>query len=166
MRRRHLRSVLRIEAGSEHQPWSLGLFMNELAMPATRRYVVATPAARAERRVAMRATVWGYAGMMFVGPDGHLTTITTHPDWRRRGVATALLADLVVSARERGCVNLTLEVRETNRAAIALYARFGFVPAGRRKNYYSSTGDDALVMWANDITSDSYEERLTTILRR
>jgi ribosomal-protein-alanine N-acetyltransferase len=156
MRRRHLGSVLRIEAGSEHQPWSLGLFMNELAMPSTRRYLVAK----------VRSEVVGYAGMMFVGPDGHLTTITTHPDWRRHHVATHLLADLAHAARDRRCENLTLEVRSTNHEAIALYTKFGFAPAGLRKNYYSALGEDALVMWAHDIGSDEYASRLERIVER
>jgi ribosomal-protein-alanine N-acetyltransferase len=66
-------------------------------------------------------------------------------------------------AREREAKNLTLEVRVGNLGAQALYRGFGFVPAGIRKNYYSETNEDALVMWANDIDSDEYAQRLAGI---
>jgi ribosomal-protein-alanine N-acetyltransferase len=55
---------------------------------------------------------------------------------------------------------MTLEVRVANRVAQALYYRFGFQPAGIRKNYYAETNEDALVMWVDDIDSDDYARRL------
>jgi ribosomal-protein-alanine N-acetyltransferase len=54
-------------------------------------------------------------------------------------------------------------VRPSNVAAVALYQRFGFAPVGVRKNYYRETNEDALVMWATDVQSDAYRERLATI---
>src|SRR3546814_16103779 len=59
--------------------------------------------------------------------------------------------------------NLTLEVRAGNRAAQLLYQRFGFVPAGIRKGYYVETNEDAIVMWANDVATPEYAERLAAI---
>jgi ribosomal-protein-alanine N-acetyltransferase len=66
-------------------------------------------------------------------------------------------------ARERECSHLTLEVRVSNAPAQELYRRFGFRPAGIRKNYYIETNEDALVMWADDIGTDEYAERLEAI---
>jgi len=153
MRRRHLRSVLRIEAQVYPRPWSLSLFLSELALRATRAYVVAR----------CDGVVVGYAGLMLTGDDAHITTIAVDPAWHRGKIATRLLHHLATVARERDCSHLTLEVRVSNAPAQELYRRFGFRPAGIRKNYYIETNEDALVMWADDIGTDEYAERLAGI---
>jgi ribosomal-protein-alanine N-acetyltransferase len=155
MRRRHLRSVLRIESQVYPRPWSLSLFMSELALRSSRAYYVAR----------VDGLVVGYAGLMMSGDDGHVTTIAVDPAWHRHKIATRLLLTLAREAIRRGAVNLTLEVRVTNKGAQELYRRFGFVPAGIRKNYYVETNEDALVMWANDIDSDEYAMRLDVLAR-
>lgn len=153
MRRRHLRSVLRIENHAYPRPWSLSLFLSELALRNTRSYLVAR----------VETTVTGYAGLMFTGEDAHVTTIAVDPGWQRQGIGTRLLVALARDARRRGAVNLTLEVRVNNHGAQALYGRFGFKPAGVRKNYYIETNEDALVMWAEGIDSHEYAEHLRAI---
>jgi ribosomal-protein-alanine N-acetyltransferase len=153
MRRRHLRSVLRIEAQVYPRPWSLSLFMSELALRTTRAYHVA----RAQ------GTVVGYSGLMFSGADAHVTTIAVDPAWQRHKVGTRLMLNMAWLARHRGARNLTLEVRVANRVAQALYYRFGFQPAGIRKNYYAETNEDALVMWVDDIDTDDYARRLDAL---
>ncbi len=150
MRRRHLRSVLRIEAQVYPRPWSLSLFMSELALRSTRAYTV----------VRAGGMVVGYSGLMLHGEDGHITTIAVDPAWHRRGIASRMLLNIARTAVARGARHLTLEVRVSNTAAQALYRKFGFSPAGVRKNYYAETNEDALVMWANDIDADDYQERL------
>jgi ribosomal-protein-alanine N-acetyltransferase len=139
MRRRHLRGVLRIENQVYPRPWTLGLFMSELGFRQSRVYLVAR----------VGTAVVGYAGLMLVEPDGHVTTVAVDPAWHRRGIATRLLLAIAREAAELGAQNLTLEVRMSNDPAKALYRRFGFAPAGMRKGYYAETGEDALVMWAN-----------------
>ena len=153
MRRRHLRSVLRIEAQVYPRPWSLGLFMSELALRSTRAYYVA--------RIA--GTVVGYGGLMVSVDDGHITTLAVDPAWHRHKVGTRLMLALARDAIARGVVGLTLEVRVGNAPAQELYRRFGFVPAGIRKNYYVETNEDALVMWAHDIDTADYRRRLERI---
>jgi len=150
MRRRHLRSVLRIEASVYPRPWSLGLFVSELTLRSSRCYCVA--------RVADE--VVAYSGLMLCDEDAHVTTIAVDPGWQRHKLGTRLLLHLAREARLRGARHLTLEVRVGNQAAQALYHRFGFVPAGIRKNYYSETNEDALVMWASDIDDTEYGKRL------
>jgi ribosomal-protein-alanine N-acetyltransferase len=153
MRRRHLRSVLRIEAQVYPRPWTLSLFLSELALRSTRVYTVA----RAQGMVV------GYCGLMLTGPDAHVTTIAVDPQYHRQGIASRLMANMARQALERGARHLTLEVRVSNQPAQSLYRKFGFHPAGIRKNYYIETNEDALVMWADDIDSDSYVARLARI---
>ena len=97
--------------------------------------------------------------------DGHITTVAVDPIWHRHGIATRMLLALARGAKQRGCKNLTLEVRMSNAGAQSLYQRFGFVPAGVRKGYYPETGEDALIMWANDIDAQPYAARLAAIDR-
>jgi ribosomal-protein-alanine N-acetyltransferase len=153
MRRRHLRAVLRIEALVYPRPWSLGLFLSELGLREARCYLVAR----------VGPTVVGYAGLMVVADEGHVTTVAVDPVWQRHGVATRMLLGLARAGVARGCTSLTLEVRMGNAGAQALYRRFGFVPAGVRKGYYQETNEDALVMWAHDVDTPAYAERLAEI---
>ncbi len=153
MRRRHLRSVLRIESQVYPRPWSLSLFVSELALRSSRAYYVAR----------VGGEVVGYAGLMVSCDDGHVTTLAVDPAWHRRSIGTRLLLTVAGEAIRRGATSLTLEVRVSNQAAQALYRRFGFRPAGIRKNYYVETNEDALVMWAHDVDSPEYLRRLTEI---
>ena len=68
------------------------------------------------------------------------------PEWRRQGVAQALLTDLLAALRARGIRSLTLEVRASNRPARSLYEKNGFFQAGLRKNYYFQPVEDALIL--------------------
>jgi ribosomal-protein-alanine N-acetyltransferase len=153
MRRRHLRSVLRIESTVYPRPWSLGLFNSELSMRGSRCYRVAK----------VGPAVVGYAGLMHAAGEAHVTTLAVDPTWHRCQIGTRLLLALAHAAREWGCTGLTLEVRMGNAPAQDLYRRFGFAPAGVRKGYYAETGEDALVMWAHDVDGPAYAERLVEI---
>lgn len=156
LRRRHLRTVARIEEDCYPRPWSATLFLSELAQRTSRRYCAAT----------IGPMVVGYAGLMLVMDEGHVTTLTVDPAWHRRGIGTVLLLDLARAAPRLGARHLTLEVRTGNHAAQTLYRRFGFAPAGVRRNYYAETGEDAIIMWAYDIDSAEYGERLSLIEAR
>jgi ribosomal-protein-alanine N-acetyltransferase len=153
MRRRHLRSVLRIENTVYPRPWSLGLFMSELAIRTGRVYVVA--------RVGQ--AVVGYAGLLFSVDDGHVTTIAVDPAWQREKIGTRLLLELSRRAIAQGAKNLTLEVRVSNDGAQAMYKAFGYAPAGVRKGYYIESNEDAIVMWAHDVDLAAYGDRLDEI---
>jgi len=155
MRRRHLRGVVRIESQVYPRPWSHSLFVSELALRSSRAYVVA----RVGREVV------GYAGLMMSMTDGHVTTIAVDPAWHRRGIGTRLLLTLAHEAIDRGALAMTLEVRLSNRAAQEMYKRFGFNAVGVRKGYYADTGEDALVMWAYEISEPPYGRLLAGIAR-
>lgn len=90
--------------------------------------------------------VLAYGGMMTVLDEGQITNVATHPDYRRQGLGAAVLGALVAGARERGLAEITLEVRPSNLAAIALYSRFGFLAVGRRPRFYTQPVEDALIM--------------------
>jgi len=150
MRRRHLRSVLRIEAQAYPTPWTHGLFVSELALRSSRVYVVA----RVGREIV------GYAGLMMTLTDGHITTVAVDPDWQRHGIATRLLVTLAQEAIARNATALTLEVRLSHHGAQRLYQRFGFKAVGVRKGYYADTGEDALIMWAYEVDQPEYSELL------
>jgi ribosomal-protein-alanine N-acetyltransferase len=156
MRRRHLKSVIAIEQRIFPSPWSIGLYLGELAQPATRAYYVA----RIDQEVV------GYGGMMMVVGEGHVTNIGVAPEWQRHGIGRRLLLALAREARHRSAQHLTLEVRVTNTGAQELYRQFGFVPAGIRKNYYAEVNEDALIMWAHDVDTAEYGLRLDAIEAR
>ena len=90
--------------------------------------------------------VLGYVGMMHVLDEGYLSNVAVDPACRRQGVAKALIAELLRRAGEFSLAFVTLEVRESNTPAIALYEGFGFAPVGRRKNYYDAPKEDAVLM--------------------
>lgn len=158
MRRRHVRGVLAVERLVYPRPWSPALFASELAQHDTRRYVVAlTP--HPERSLFGRKVV-GYAGVMVAAGEAHVTTVAVHPEHHRQKIATRLLLTILEDARALGAEAATLEVRVANRGAQRLYRGFGFAPVGVRPGYYVETDEDALIMWAHDLQSASYGERL------
>jgi ribosomal-protein-alanine N-acetyltransferase len=153
MRRRHVREVIAIENTIFPRPWSAALYLSELAYGPSRHYYVAI----------VDGAVVGYTGCMVVEDEAHITTVGVAPSWQRHRVASRLLYRLASDVRDEGVRSLTLEVRMTNHGAQELYRRFGFTPAGIRKNYYAEVNEDGLVMWAHGVESEEYGERLATI---
>ncbi len=153
LRRRHLRNVVQIEEANYPRPWSSTVFLSELAQRRSRRYTVAT----------IGPLVVGYSGLMIVAEDGHITTLTVDPAWHRRSIGTVLLLDQARATPPLGVRHLTLEVRASNSSAQMLYQRFGFAPVGVRRNYYPESGEDAIVMWARDVDTAEYAQRLADI---
>ena len=90
--------------------------------------------------------VLGYVGMMFVLDEGYISNVAVAPAFRRQGVANTLISALMTRAEELSLAFVTLEVRAGNEPAKALYAKHGFVPVGRRKNYYDLPKEDAILM--------------------
>jgi ribosomal-protein-alanine N-acetyltransferase len=140
-----LDEVMVIERASFQTPWSQGAFRYEL----TQNRVAHCTVIRVGRRIA------GYLCLWEIGHEIHITNVAVHPEFRRRGVARALLAAMLDGARRRGVALIFLEVRPTNAEAIGLYGSLGFQVIGRRKGYYFDTGEDALVMEAKLATADS-----------
>ena len=160
-----LEAIARLESelfGAE--AWSRDLLAAELAAShgpmADRRYVVVDSqegdgdgdadeaADRAAGAGPNGPRILGYAGLYHAGglTSADLLTIATIPAARGRGIASFMLTELVSTARELGCPDVLLEVRQSNEVAQRLYARHGFVPIGRRRRYYQAPPADAVVM--------------------
>lgn len=138
-----------LEGSNQPKPWSEGMFRDELAAK-NRVYLVAEEDGLA-----------GFGGVMVIGDEAHITNLLVEPSGRRFGFGNQLMRGLIDAAIEQGAKHLTLEVRSRNEAARALYAGFGLAPVGVRKDYYGD--DDALILWAHDIDSDEYRERLEAL---
>lgn len=151
MTRSDIPTVAALERVIYPQPWSARLFFDELGRDDRSYLVIESP----ER------DVLGYGGLLLVEQDAHITSLTVAPAQRGRRLGTRLLLALIERALEQGAQHLTLEVRVSNTSAQGLYDRFGFAPVGKRKDYYID--EDALVMWAIDIDTDAYAERIAGI---
>lgn len=90
--------------------------------------------------------VLGYVGMMHVLDEGYISNVAVSPDARRRGIGDALVSGILERAKKLQLSFVTLEVRESNQGAIALYRKHGFMGVGRRKNYYEQPREDAILM--------------------
>ena len=90
--------------------------------------------------------VVGYIGSQTVPDESDMMNVAVHPDFRRRGIAEALVMALCADLKERGSVSLTLEVRASNDPARALYEKLGFEQVGKRPNYYRNPKEDALIL--------------------
>lgn len=93
----------------------------------------------------------GYAGMWIVLDEAMLNNICIHPDYRGRGLGKYLLREMLVRAAGFGVRAMTLEVRVSNAVAIELYKDMGFEIDGRRKGYYQDNGEDAYIMWKQNL---------------
>ncbi|MEG4444121.1 ribosomal protein S18-alanine N-acetyltransferase [Microcoleus sp. AT9_B5] len=92
--------------------------------------------------------------------EAHITILAIQPRFQGQGLGQALLWALLKKAHDRQLERATLEVRESNLAAVSLYKKFGFKEAGRRKRYYEDTGEDALVMWRSGIEKPEFQQYL------
>ena len=90
--------------------------------------------------------VAGYVGSQTVLDETDMMNIAVHPDYRRKGIAEALVTALIARLREQGSTSLMLEVRASNEPARKLYEKMGFVQVGRRPNYYRNPKEDADIL--------------------
>ncbi len=135
-----LPQVVAIERRAFPAPWSLAMFVLELSKPSGICLVAEDGEDVVGYLVCARYdTVW------------HVMNVATHPHRRRSGIARSLLDHLLERIGDPRA-QLTLEVRRSNAAAIALYESYGFRSAGVRRRYYQDNGEDALVMWRTPAT--------------
>lgn len=140
MTRSDLPVIVEMESRLQPRPWSEGVLTDEIER-SDRRYLVAE-----------EGVVCGYAGVMVVGDEAHVTNILVEPDYRRRGIARRLMEALRQEAIDAGARHMTLEVRLSNDAARSLYSSLGMAPVGIRPRYYGD--EDALIFWAHDIDNE------------
>ncbi|MBE6924149.1 MAG: ribosomal-protein-alanine N-acetyltransferase [Ruminococcaceae bacterium] len=131
----HVPQVAALEALCFADPWSEKSITSELENPLS-LWLVALEG----------DVVTGYIGSQTVLDESDMMNVAVHPDFRRRGIAEALVMALSDRLKEKGSVKLTLEVRASNEPAKALYEKLGFVQVGRRRNYYRNPKEDALIL--------------------
>ena len=133
----HLEELERLEKICFSRPWSRKMLAEELDNECAAFLVAEDPITK---------EVVGYAGLLVMADEGYITNVAVFPEYRRRGVAGQIIAVFDNFARGNRLAFLTLEVRPSNAAAIALYQSFGFEEVGRRKNYYDLPKEDALIL--------------------
>lgn len=142
--------VLRVETLCFPTPWPRNAFRNELTDNKLAHYFVGR----------IGDEIVAYGGLWVILEDAHITTIAVHPAHQRRGYGELLLNTLLDESIARGACWVTLEVRESNIAAQELYKKYGFSIVNTRRGYYSDNDENALVMWAGNLKSAVFQNRL------
>jgi [ribosomal protein S18]-alanine N-acetyltransferase len=134
--------VIAIERASFTTPWTLDTFQGLLRRADADLFVAEV----ADGPVVAEGPVVAYAAVWMVVDQAELGDIAVAEEWRGRGIAKQLMDTVLDHVGRRGVREIFLEVRPSNHEARRLYERYGFVPIGRRKNYYSRPREDALVL--------------------
>jgi ribosomal-protein-alanine N-acetyltransferase len=100
--------------------------------------------------------ILGFAGLWFMADEAHLSNIAVREAYQRRGIGERLLIAVIELAIEHKARFITLEVRASNKAAQALYSKYGLQEVGTRRGYYTDNKEDAVIMTAEAITSAPY----------
>ena len=135
MKPEHVAQVAYLETVCFHDPWSISSIASEVS----NRLSLWLVAAEDDQ-------VIGYVGSQTVLGETDMMNIAVHPEYRKQGIATLLINDLVDKLKEQGSHSLMLEVRASNEPAISVYRKLDFMEVGRRKNYYRNPKEDALIL--------------------
>ena len=133
-------SVLIVEEKSFTLPWSRAGFVTEMKNELAHYLVMAD-----------KGKIIGYAGMWIIVDEAHVTNVAILPEYQGQKLGEKLMSALIAHAKDRGALCMTLEVRASNVVAQNLYTKFGFVSRGTRRNYYSDTQEDAIIMWCDQL---------------
>lgn len=134
----HINGVYNLSKECFAIPWTLDSITNELNNPLA-KYIIAEDLETNE--------VIGFVGVWIIAGEGDITNIAVNPKYRKHGVASNLLLNLLDICKSLNCNDITLEVRESNIPAQNLYKKFDFKEEGIRKGYYSDNGENAIIMW-------------------
>ncbi len=135
----HIPEIARLEAECFSQPWSENALSEELKNE------------NSHFLAAVSDRVLGYIGVQEICGEAYITNVAVFGEYRKEGIGRKLLNEACSGAKERGCEFITLEVRESNSAAISLYESEGFEKAGVRKNFYSSPTENGIIYTKNFI---------------
>lgn len=131
--------VLDISSLSFSIPWSKSSYIQELTNPIAKYFV-----AKIDSKIV------GFIGTWMILDESHITNVAVHPKYRKQGIASILLKELLNYCKNQGCVAYTLEVRSGNKAARSLYENHNFKQEGIRKEYYEDNKEDAIIMWLRE----------------
>lgn len=148
-----VREVMRIEQQSFTTTWPANAFYQELHDNKLAHYYVGR----------LGDTIVAYGGIWVMLEDSHITTIAVAPEHRGRRYGEIMLVRLLDEAIARGASWMTLEVRESNTVAQGLYRKYGFTSVSTRRGYYSDNNENAIVMWAGNMKSEIYGNRLRAL---
>lgn len=140
MKREDIPEAAALEKQCFSMPWSEQAYLSTLADESA-LYLVA---------VSGDGKPVGVCGMLNILGEGDISNVMVSEAFRRRGIAEEMMKELLEQGRKQGILSFTLEVRASNKAAIRLYEKFGFVTEGRRKNFYERPREDALIMWKRE----------------
>ena len=142
----HVPQGAALEAICFRDPWSERSVASELDNPLS-LWLVALDGER----------VAGYIGSQTVLGESDMMNVAVHPDYRKQGIATGLITELIGALKKRESHCLTLEVRASNEPAKNLYQMLDFEEIGIRKNYYRNPREDALILrkeWQNEYSGN------------
>ena len=149
-----LDEICEIEAKAygEHH-WSRNSFVQETENKLAKYYVAKNE----------QGKVVGYLGAWIIIDEAHITTLAVHPDYKRKKIAQSLMNCLIEDCYKNMIKYITLEVRESNTPAISLYEKFLFESIGMRKNYYQDNGENAIIMFTQNIWYDKFKNNFKSI---
>ncbi len=140
MRMTDLEQVHAIDRLSFSLPWPKSSFRFELLENPASHLWVAEASLDEQKKILGMIVVW------LILDEAHIATIAVHPEYRRQGIGSQLLRFALRESLGKGVRLFTLEVRDQNETAQALYRSFGFEIVGRRPRYYRDTNEDAILM--------------------
>lgn len=140
MRQEDIAAAVAVEEQCFADPWTETAYRGTLLLPFAHYYV-------AESR---QEGILGIIGLELVAGEGEISNVAVLPRYRRRGIGHALMEQVLTDGRQNGSHAFTLEVREGNTTALALYESFGFRVEGRRRHYYDRPTEDALILWLRE----------------
>ncbi len=130
-------AVHKVELSAFSDPWSLSAFKSEMKNKLA-KYIVAEDE---------EGNIVGYIGVWYIIDEAHINNVAVHKDYRGKHIGSMLMEYLIDRCREDSINSITLEVRKSNEIAQNLYKKYGFIPGGIRKEYYSDNREDAIIMW-------------------
>lgn len=131
--------VLHVERASFAVPWTTDIFYQEILDNKHAHYFV----------LQLEKEIVGYIGIWIVFEEAQITNVAIRPEYRGKQLGEKLFGYTMQYAMSMGAERVSLEVRQSNIPAQKLYRKFGFMPGGIRKNYYTDNQEDAIVMWVN-----------------
>lgn len=136
----HIPKILEVENVTHSAPWSQKSFENELE----HKYGIFLVGL-------VEGELAAYGGVWVLVDEAHVTNVVVVEPYRRQGIGRKLMIELLQAAKKQGTVCATLEVRASNKGAIELYEKLGFVQTTVRKGYYPDNKEDAVVMMLHDL---------------
>jgi [ribosomal protein S18]-alanine N-acetyltransferase len=156
-----LNEVVKLDELCFGKLWTLEGYQRELASPNSEIILLQIQERDIEEdRSPIPEQILGVGCFWRIVDEAHITILAIHPDYQNRGLGQLILYSLLKKSSALGLERATLEVRDSNESALYLYQKFGFKIAGRRKNYYQKTGEDALVLWCKDLNKPEFQNNL------